>query len=210
MTWPLGCGSPYLEARHCEAHILIYDVTNRESFDAMRCYYDNICLERQLERTDSWCKKCGYSPVCPPRPQYRGLIFVIANKIDYDQAEWAIPLRLGEAYSESIGAMFLPMSAKTGESCGRAAALEIVSHILYRRIENRPQVMRETGFAGEDSRTRSNDASPSTPGCWPSFARRWFASRKCELDERQANEKVSKARSLTEQGLSNPNWLYMY
>ena len=113
---------------HCEACILVYDVTNRASFQALSWYYENFYLERSLERSGPCELRCR--PSCAPRPPFRGMFFVIANKIDCDKAEWEVSIQEGEDFCVPIGAVFLQMSAKTGEGSRTEAILDMANHIL--------------------------------------------------------------------------------
>ena len=209
-TFPQGLGSPYLKARHCEACILVYDVTNRESFKAMRLCYDNFCLERSLERPQSMANYCACRQDCLPRPPFRGLFFVIANKIDRDEAEWTVSNEEGEDFCASIGAIFMPMSAKTGEGSGSNALLEIVNHVLFRRIENRPLLEGETTSNEEDSKRTVSPVRTRLSRCWSTFVRRRVQNRPRLESERASNENVSRVVESHSPKLRDPNELYQY
>lgn len=69
-----------------------------------------------------------------PRPGYYGLILVIANKTDLDDSDWSVNIQEGQAFCASIGAAFLPVSAKTGEGCGGDVLIQITNLVLLRRV----------------------------------------------------------------------------
>ena len=200
-AWPQDM-SGYYAARHCEACILAYDVTDWASFNALSWYHHNFLEERSLER--SYC--CGTEMrcrPCAPRPPFRGLFFVIANKIDCDKSEWAVSLLEGEDFSASIGAIFLPMSAKTGEGSGAEAVLEIANYILWRRIENRPLLKGRKPFEDEDSGKPSSQ-SPLNK-LWQHVRKRSPSEVKKRSDETGAKAPASQLPRLGEL-----NQLYWY
>ena len=63
--------------------------------------------------------------VCDNSPQspFRGLLYVFANKIDIDRSEWQVSAEEGRMFCASIGAVFCPLSARTGEGGGKAEPL---------------------------------------------------------------------------------------
>jgi L-amino acid N-acyltransferase YncA len=63
-------------------------------------------------------------------------MFVIANKTDYDEKDWAVTAQEGEAFSATIGATFIPMSAKTGDGTGSDLLAKMTKLILLRRIHH--------------------------------------------------------------------------
>ena len=203
-TWPEGLGSPYSTARHCEACIFVYDVTNRASFDCLCPYYDNIFLERSLERpkhTAGWCHHD-----CPPRPPFRGLFFVIANKTDREKTEWAVSMEEGEAFCSSIGAIFMPMSAKTGEGSGSNAVLEMANHVLFQRVQNRPLFEGETTPDKREAQTPASRFSAFSK-CWPISFRKQAKKKSQSENGRTLNEQESSAQTSRPR---NPNELYWY
>lgn len=136
-SYAAGEPNDYLEGRHCEACFLVYDVTVRASFDAAKWYWENF--QRERARPVSNCAHCPWQ-VCSPRPPFQGCVFVLANKIDLDEAEWQVTLEEGMEFASSIGplAHFVPISVRTGENCGRASVEEMVRRILFRRTEQPP------------------------------------------------------------------------
>ena len=64
---------------------------------------------------------------------FQGLIFVIASKID---CEHAITKEEGELFCASIGAIFIPMSAKTGEGGGKENLMNMTHQTLLRRTQH--------------------------------------------------------------------------
>lgn len=129
--YPQGYISPYMELRHVEVCIFAYDVTSRTSFDGMKRYYSDFLLERSRE--GRWCRvQCR--PICKPRKQpFKGLLYVIANKIDKPQDEWTVALAEGQEYAASIDATFIAISAKTGEGCRKDLLSNMAKHAFLRR-----------------------------------------------------------------------------
>jgi hypothetical protein len=107
--------------RQTEVCMFVYDVTNRANFDVFTRHHDNFMVVRSRS---------------PPRPPLRGLFFVIARKIDKDKAEWQVSLQEGEDLSAAMGAIFLQMSAKTGEGASQEVLADIARLVLLRRMEN--------------------------------------------------------------------------
>ena len=134
--YPPDRHSGYYMVRDCEASIFVYDVTNRASFESLGRYHQNFCEERCLERPP-W-RLSPSSPLSknPPRPPFRGLFFVIANKIDRDRSDWAVSINEGEDFSARMEAIFLQMSAETGEGAQEEVLNDMASHILLRKIQN--------------------------------------------------------------------------
>ena len=124
--------SPYCTSRHCEAFIFVYDICDRSSFEALKWHYKNILLERSLARRSYCILQC--LPDCTARSPYGGSIFVIANKVDRDESEWEVDVQEQEDFCASIGADFIPMSAKTGKGCSRNTLVSMTNRILQRRI----------------------------------------------------------------------------
>jgi len=120
----------YAWFRHCEACIFVYDVTSRQSFEAIQCYFQNFTLHRSLEMSSCSCNRF---PLCPPRPHFQGMVFVLANKIDIARSDWEIGYEEGEEFYTSIGAVFLPVSAKTGAGVGNDLLPGIARQILLQR-----------------------------------------------------------------------------
>lgn len=112
--------------RYCEACILLYDVTDRRSFEALEHAYGSFHVQRSFPSNIPGLEQC--SP-------FRGLFFVIGNKIDLPADEWEVSIQEAEEFSARIGAVFFQMSAKTGQGGGREAMEDIVNHVLLRRIE---------------------------------------------------------------------------
>lgn len=140
--WPSGLARPYSQARHYEAFFLVYDITSRASFEAVKAYQQNIVRERAISRSD--CPEC-FRVECPPRPSFQGLTFVFANKIDRDQSQWQVSLEEGRQFADSIATSaeshatyFLPMSVKTGKGCSRADGEGIARRIILRRTQSPP------------------------------------------------------------------------
>ena len=148
--YPLGDLSKYLTMRHCETCVFVYDVHNRASFEAVKTYHRNFLLERTLEKP-SCLLQC--SPSCMPRPSYQGVMFVIANKTDYDEKDWVVTAQEGEAFSATIGATFIPMSAKTGDGTSRDLLAKMTKLILLRRIH----------YLSSSQQEPSPEASTSVP-----------------------------------------------
>lgn len=142
---PQGYLSAYVELRHVEACIFVYDVGSRAGFDDVKCYYENFVLERSLDARQH-CQMGCWS-VCRRRPQpYKGLVWVVANKIDRPEQEWAIAREEGEDFATSIGAIFIAMSAKTGEGHDENQLLSMTIRILLRRV----RTLAEDGVDGLD------------------------------------------------------------
>ncbi|KAK3720791.1 RAS2 protein [Vermiconidia calcicola] len=205
-TCPYGF-TLYGKARHCEVCFLVYDVTNRQSFEAVRSYYDNFCLERSLERVKSRNQCCVGD--CPARPPFPGLVFIIANKIDREHNEWTVSMEEGEKFCKSIGAEFMPMSARTGEGSGTKVLLEMAHLVLLRRIQNIPLLESGGTSTGEASKP-SKGTSGSRLSRWLSkSARRQVQDERMPESEATLDDKVSTAAAMQSRA-RNPNELYWY
>ncbi|PPJ49757.1 hypothetical protein CBER1_02922 [Cercospora berteroae] len=101
-----------------EAFMLVYDVTDQESFEVLR----QIC---QL-----------YSEIPHQRPWHAVPFFIVAAKIDRWRGGWAVPYRVGDEFANSVGATFLPMSALNGEGTQDAVMVDVVSRVLLSRFQN--------------------------------------------------------------------------
>ena len=123
--------SSYFNMRHCEACAFVFDPRDAASFEAVKHYYENFLRERSLERADCY-QHCS---ICVPRPSFKGLVFVIANKIEGDAA-WAVTRQEVEDFCASIEATFVPMSAKTGEGGGIELLKALSRVILLRRLHH--------------------------------------------------------------------------
>ncbi|KAK3716670.1 hypothetical protein LTR37_006300 [Vermiconidia calcicola] len=174
----------------------------------MRTYYNNFCLERSLRRPHGLGGYC-YND-CPPRPPFQGLFFVIANKIDRDQAEWEISIEEGKEFCLIIGAIFMPMSAKTGEGSGSQAVLEMANHIFFRRIQNTLPLDGNT--PPDETRSQSSAGDGGTRRAWwrSIFSRRPVENERKLDNDTTLNEKRLRAAISQSRELSNPNALYWY
>ncbi|KAM3423278.1 hypothetical protein BST61_g717 [Cercospora zeina] len=101
-----------------EAFMLVYDVTDQESFDVLR----QIC---QL-----------YSEIPQQHPWHAVPFFIVASKIDRWRGGWAVPQRVGDEFASSVGATLLSMSALNGEGTGDAAMVDVASRVLLSRFQN--------------------------------------------------------------------------
>lgn len=126
---------PYNTIRACEACFLIYDVTSRASFEYLRRCHHNISLKRSHQRSHS----------------FRGVFFVVANKIDRDKGDWAVSIKEAEEFSALINAVFLPMSAKTEEGLRPDMLHDVARRIFLRRIQTRSD---EEAQSAVDGRSR--------------------------------------------------------
>jgi hypothetical protein len=131
--WPPGRYGAYVGARHCECCLLVYDVTNRRSFELAKWYADNFDREREQER---YLCNANCVNICSPRPSYRGIKLLIANKIDVSAEEREVSTEEGAHLSAQIGATFMEMSAMTGSGCGSEVWLEVLITILWQRQKN--------------------------------------------------------------------------
>ncbi|KAK5173744.1 uncharacterized protein LTR77_002425 [Saxophila tyrrhenica] len=197
-------------ARHIEAVALVYDVTSRASFEVMCENYRNTCRERAQERNR--CQWCPHE--CPPRPAFRGMVFIIANKIDKDPREWDVPLQDGEKFCATIDAIFMPTSAKTGEGSGWMAVLAMTYRILYRRIENGAFLESRMAALGIPPEPEGKECTEErTPQWWSRLlgGRKASASHTVQPEKKPAqdDEKVSKAPT-NRQELGDANGLYAY
>ena len=133
--------------RHCEVCVFVYDVTNRSSFEELRGYYQNFYIERSLDGSrDSYP-----APSDPPRGRFRGLFFVIANRIDSDVHDWTVSPQEGEDFSAAIGAVFLQMAPKTGEGMGPEVLADIARLVLLRRFQNKCEHEAETQTKAQET-----------------------------------------------------------
>jgi hypothetical protein len=104
--------------RNNEAYMLIYDVTNKRSFEV---------LDR-IHRL--------YSRIPTRQRRWRTPLFVIASKADRYRGGWAVPFLEGDGFAKSIGATFLAMSSLTGSGTGDEVVVEMVSRVLLSRYQN--------------------------------------------------------------------------
>ncbi|KAJ5071632.1 ras-related protein rab-37 [Anaeramoeba ignava] len=91
--------------RNAQAAIVVYDITNKESF----------------EKLDSWINEMLLLA------SKNVLVAIVGNKIDLDQIR-EIPTERGEEYSQMKNFLFYETSAKTGE-CVNLLFLEIVKKL---------------------------------------------------------------------------------
>jgi GTPase SAR1 family protein len=96
-----------------DACIFVYDVGNKASFEDVKSHHEHHLPHPHLDKV---------------------LGFVIANKIDLNQDEWEVTKQEGETFCQSIGAIYIQMSAKTGEGGGTSVAKAITSRIILERI----------------------------------------------------------------------------
>ena len=129
--------SAYNMVRHCEVCIFVYDVTSRASFERVSTYYKNFSEERSLERP--YRSKTFERAPSPPRPPFRGRFVIIANKSDEDERDWIVSAGEGEDLSASMGAIFLQMSAKTGQGAEADVVADIARRVLLRRVHSRTE-----------------------------------------------------------------------
>ncbi|KAF2207008.1 hypothetical protein CERZMDRAFT_102855 [Cercospora zeae-maydis SCOH1-5] len=104
--------------QNTEGFMLVYDVTDQESFDVLR----QIC---QL-----------YSRIPQRRPWHAVPFFIVASKVDRWRGGWAVSHRMGEEFASSVGATLLSMSALNGEGTGDAVMVDVVSRVLLSRFQN--------------------------------------------------------------------------
>ena len=126
-----GAGNEYEYMRHCEACILVYDSIDQASLEAIKLYHRNILLERSSTRSSCIA---GCSPSCTPRPNYRGLLLIIANKIDLNNGA-AFTRAEGEAFAASIGAKHISISAKTGDGANKDLLSQISKYVMLYRTK---------------------------------------------------------------------------
>lgn len=82
--------------RGARSAVLVYDISNRTSFECLRGWYDGICEN-----------------VSKPTKKFPG--FVIANKTDLESIR-EVDSSEGRVFADSIGWPFIEGSAKTGEN----------------------------------------------------------------------------------------------
>lgn len=136
-SWPESTSPCYTDGRHCETFMLVYDVTSRASFEAVKAYHRNFCLERSRSNTKyGW----RYYDECPPRPPFQGITFVFAKTIDRDKADWQVSLQEGREFADSIGplAEFITISVETCEGCSRTDVEAMAKRIILRRTQDPP------------------------------------------------------------------------
>ena len=127
-----GIVSGYCMIRHSDASIFIYDVTNRATFEDLEGYHKDYIEQRSLVMTTGRSSQ----PHSPFQAPSLGALFVIANKIDHDRSDWEVSIQEGENLSVALEAMFLQMSAKTGDGASEAVLKDIVGHVLLRKIRD--------------------------------------------------------------------------
>lgn len=132
----------WIELRHAEACIFVYDVGDRTSFEIIQQYHTDFLRERSqdLERP---CQE-GCTPICKRRAwPYKGIFYVIANKTERPEREVAVSRNEGEAFAKSIGAIFVPMSARTGDGRPANFMLETTKIMLLQRVQNLAEGLEE-------------------------------------------------------------------
>ena len=105
--------------KDCQIAILVYDLTNPDSFEAIDTWYENI---RQQRGEDI-------------------IMGLIGNKLDL--GERAVSTKEGFKKAESIGAMFQECSAKTGENIK-----EFFKLVLGTLIDSAEEKEKEAGDQG--------------------------------------------------------------
>lgn len=109
--------------KNCQVAILVYDVTNRASFEHLPRWYQSVVEEKGQDI----------------------IVGVIGNKIDLPDR--AVTMEEGLRYAEGIKALFHECSAKTGENIGEF--LKLVCDTLV-DSENEQAKFRDEG-KGDDS-----------------------------------------------------------
>jgi GTPase SAR1 family protein len=132
------------QARDTEAFVLLYDVTNRASFEVAVKFHKMIrrlqapAEEEEEEEDEAENEKHAFIPQSttslPPMPWKP--VVVVATKIDTPKSTWAVKRREGKRFSERIGAEFLEVSAKTGVGLGFAFFGPIVDGMGLARMIN--------------------------------------------------------------------------
>ncbi|KAK5173745.1 uncharacterized protein LTR77_002426 [Saxophila tyrrhenica] len=198
------------KARHCEVWIMTYDVADRKSSEALRVYHDNFLLERRLERDVGGCKGC-YDRACPPRPPFRGLFFVIANKVDLPKPEWKTSIEEGQGFCASIGAIFMPMSAKTGEGSGTEALSEMAYHVLWRRVQYGTMLEAIVASHTKEPAAQFTTAQTGRLCTWFARASRQPTDGSLESESKKSSvEEQTQLPPLRRRARGNPNFLYRY
>lgn len=106
---------PASMAREFEAHVYVYSVGDRASFELLSK------MHAELGGPHS-----GGIPHC---------LFVVANKTDIPFESWQVSLQEAKEFSRRIGAELLAMSAKTGKGCGKDDARTLATRVLLSRIK---------------------------------------------------------------------------
>ena len=103
-----------------DAHgiLLVYDITNRESFDSIINWQNEI---RNNAPADS-------------------VLFLIANKTDLNKERVVTELE-GKKKAEELGMLFIEVSAKNGDNI--ILLFENISEAMMQNIQNKPQINKE-------------------------------------------------------------------
>ncbi|KAH7020286.1 P-loop containing nucleoside triphosphate hydrolase protein [Ilyonectria destructans] len=94
--------------QHGEAFLLVYDVTDRASFELLRTIHSGLFGPKEEEKP----------------------VWVLATKTDQPQQNWAVSMQEGAEFSTTINAKFLTVSAQTGEGLGKDDAVELASEVI--------------------------------------------------------------------------------
>ncbi|ORY67002.1 P-loop containing nucleoside triphosphate hydrolase protein [Pseudomassariella vexata] len=102
----------------CHACLLVYEVIRRETFERLDSLYDQIVAEEGTSRIP---------------------FFVVAQRTDRSRRYWNVTLLEADQFSEDIGAVFLSLSAKTGEGAGEDVLIDIASRAILSRVQPPPR-----------------------------------------------------------------------
>lgn len=138
--------------RRSEACVLVYDVTDRESFACAEQLYRLLCEARppppppphgdvggaSRSRSRAFLDRLlgRRAPVQDSAPEMEPPVplFVVANKTDKPRATWAVTAEEGVRFSQRTGAVFYAVSALAGDGCGKEMVDEIGERVFQRRM----------------------------------------------------------------------------
>ncbi|VDM98326.1 unnamed protein product, partial [Thelazia callipaeda] len=95
--------------RNALAAIIVYDITDRESFEGLKKWIDEV-------------ERCSMDPVS---------VFIVGNKLDLESNR-SVHFKEASQYAKHIGAAFYETSALTGEGI-RDVIVAVAKHLLERQ-----------------------------------------------------------------------------
>ena len=126
--------------KECQIAILVYDLTNSESFAAIDTWFENIKQERGEDI----------------------ILGLIGNKLDLEGR--AVTTKEGFKKAESIGAMFQECSAKSGENIKEFFKLVLGTLIDSAEAKNETETDNDDGGVDLKTGMKKKKPDPDVPG----------------------------------------------
>jgi Ras-related protein Rab-6A len=127
--------------KDCQIAILVYDITNPESFEAIDTWYENIKQQRGEDI----------------------ILGLIGNKLDLDGRK--VTTKEGFKKAESIGAMFQECSAKTGENIKEFFKLVLGTLIDSAEAKGEDEDNKDEGIQIEPGTVKPKDNTQTKRSC---------------------------------------------